>query len=72
MVPNALDISATQLLTFADTSLTRRTLDRPRSANHLISLDAVCERKARSRTSPATTANPRPDSPARAASTAAL
>ncbi|CAJ0688210.1 hypothetical protein R77591_03213 [Ralstonia mannitolilytica] len=38
----------------------------------LISLAAVAERCARLRTSPATTANPRPCSPARAASTAAF
>ena len=38
----------------------------------MISLAAVAERPARLRTSVATTANPRPCSPARAASTAAF
>ncbi|CAJ4955989.1 Uncharacterised protein [Burkholderia pseudomallei] len=42
------------------------------SISSLISLAAVDERCARLRTSPATTAKPRPSSPARAASTAAF
>jgi len=57
-------------------SLTRREPDSTRSTDApisaLISLAASAERCARLRTSPATTAKPRPCSPARAASTAAL
>ncbi|MCW0415171.1 hypothetical protein NB689_000925 [Xanthomonas sacchari] len=55
--------------TSAEPSATRVTES---SISVLISLAALAERCARVRTSLATTANPRPCSPARAASTAAL